>query len=134
VTNIVDIAKAAEDGGATSLSLINTLIGMAINWKTGKAFVKNGIAGYSGPAIKPIAVANLYKVYNSVKLPIIAMGGIENYKDVLEFIYAGASAVAIGTSQLINPLLPLEILNDLSAYCLKTKIDLKEIKGKVIGL
>ncbi|MCL2064894.1 MAG: dihydroorotate dehydrogenase [Candidatus Cloacimonetes bacterium] len=131
VTNIAEIAKAAELGGATALSLINTLYGMAIDWKTGKSFIKQGIGGYSGPAIKPIAVALVHKVSKEVKIPIIAVGGITCFEDVLEFIYSGATAVAIGTAQFPNPLLPIQIIKDLNDYCTLNNIRLSEIKGKV---
>ncbi|MDD4157503.1 MAG: dihydroorotate dehydrogenase, partial [Candidatus Cloacimonetes bacterium] len=99
VTDITQIAKAAEDGGATSLSLINTLLGMSIDWQTGVSHIKKGIAGYSGPAIKPVALGCVYRVANKVKIPLLAMGGVSTYKDVNEFIYSGASAVAIRTAQ-----------------------------------
>jgi len=131
VTDLTLIARAAEDGGATSISLINTLWGMAIDWKTGKSFIRQGIAGYSGPAIKPIALAATYKVAKAVNIPIIAMGGISCMEDVLEFIYAGASAVAIGTSMFSNPLLPIEIINNLDNYCKINKKSIRELKGKV---
>ena len=131
VTDIASIALAAEEGGATSISLINTLFGMAIDYKTGKSFIKQGIAGYSGPAIKPIALACVYKVAKAVKIPIIAMGGIADYRDVLEFIYAGATAVAIGTSQFPNPLLPIQIIKKLEDYCQNHQLDLHQIRGQV---
>ena len=131
VTDIAMIAKAAEDAGASSISLINTQIGMAIDFKTGKSFIKQGIAGYSGPAIKPIALASVYKTAKQIKIPIIAMGGISDYKDALEFFYAGATAIAIGTAQFANPLLPIQIIKDLEMYCKNNKIELSNIKGKV---
>ena len=131
VTDITSIAKAAEDAGATCISLINTLIGMAIDYKTGKSFIKQGIAGYSGPAIKPIALASVYKTAKKIKIPIIAMGGIASYQDVLEFIYAGATAIAIGTAQFANPILPIQIINDLSDYLQKKQININSIRAKV---
>ena len=131
VSNIAEIAKAAELGGATSISLINTLYGMAIDWKTGKSFIKMGIAGYSGPAIKPIALALVYKVAKAINIPIIAMGGVASMEDVLEFIYAGASAVAIGTAQLPNPVLPYQIIKDLKDYFMLNNLYINDLKGKV---
>ena len=131
VTDIAGIAIAAEDGGATSISLINTLLGMAIDYKTGKSFIKKGIAGYSGPAIKPVALGCVYRVANTVKIPILAMGGVSRFEDVIEFIYAGASAVAVGTAQFPNPILPLQIINNLQDYCDKNNLNLNDIKGKV---
>ena len=131
VTDIASIAKAAEDGGATSISLINTLLGMAIDYKTGKSFIKKGVAGYSGPAIKPVALGCVYRVYNSVKIPILATGGVSCFEDVLEFIYAGASAVAVGTAQFPEPKLPMKILNNLKDYCEKNNLNLSDLKGKV---
>ena len=131
VNNIAEIAKAAELGGATALSMINTVYGMAIDWKTGKSFIKQGVAGYSGPAIKPIALAAVYKSSKEVKIPIIAVGGISKYEDVLEFIYAGATAVSIGTAQLPEPMLPMKILEDLENYCALNNLYLNDIRGKV---
>ena len=131
VTDIAEIAKAAEDGGATSLSLINTLLGMAIDYKTGKSFIKKGIAGYSGPAIKPIALGCVYRVHNAVRIPILAMGGVSSFEDILEFIYAGASAVAVGTAVFPEPKLPIKIINDLTEYCDNNSINFSKIKGKV---
>ncbi len=131
VTDIAEIAKAAEDGGATSLSLINTLLGMSIDWKTGRSNIKRGIAGYSGPAIKPVALACVYKVANKVSIPLLAMGGISSYEDVIEFIYAGASVVAIGTAQFPDPELPIKIIDKLNNYCSSNHIKLLDLKKKI---
>ncbi len=99
VTDVVEIAESAEDAGADALTLINSLgPGMKIDIKTGKPILNNRFGGLSGPAIKPVAVRCVYDVYDSVNIPIIGVGGIRNYEDVLEFIYAGASCVQIGTS------------------------------------
>lgn len=103
VTNIVEIATAAKQGGADGLTLINTLLGMRIDLKTGKPILGNKMGGFSGPAIKPVALRMVYQVYEAVKIPIIGMGGIASAEDVLEFLYAGASAVAIGTMNLVDP-------------------------------
>lgn len=99
VTDITKIAKSAEDAGADGLSLINSLgPGMKIDITTGNPILKNKFGGMSGPAVKPIAIRCVYDVYNVVDIPIIGVGGIQNYEDVVEFLYAGASAVQIGTS------------------------------------
>lgn len=99
VTDITEIAKSTEDAGADGLSLINSLgPGMKIDITTGNPILKNKFGGMSGPAVKPIAIRCVYDVYNVVDIPIIGVGGIQNYEDVVEFLYAGASAVQIGTS------------------------------------
>lgn len=113
VTDIVKIAKAAEKGGADGLSMINTLMGMRLDLKTGRPILANKTGGFSGPAIKPVAIRMIYQVYEAVNIPIIGMGGIKDAYDVLEFLYAGASAVAIGTMNLVNPYICKEIIEDL---------------------
>ena len=113
VTDIVDIAKAVEDAGADGLTMINTLIGMKLDLKTAKPILANKTGGLSGPAIKPIAIRMIYEVFKNVKIPIIGMGGVENAFDVLEFLYAGASAVAVGTANFINPYVCIDIINNL---------------------
>lgn len=131
VTNIVEIAQAAKEGGADSLALINTLLGMAINPFTGKSRINKRVCGYSGSAIKPIAIANVYRVAQAVDIPILAMGGAENYLDVLEFLYAGASLVAIGTANFYNPQITTEIIADLAAHFTKYDLSVEKIRGKV---
>lgn len=113
VTNIVEIATAAKQGGADGLTLINTLLGVRIDLKTGKPILGNKMGGFSGPAIKPVALRMVYQVYEAVKIPIIGMGGIASAEDVLEFLYAGASAVAIGTMNLVDPYICKKIIDDL---------------------
>lgn len=115
VTDIVAMAKAAHRGGADGLSMINTLLGMRIDLKTKKPVIARKKGGLSGPAIKPVAIRMIYDVSQEVNLPIIGMGGIMNADDVLEFIYAGASAVAIGTANFIEPFACLEIIDELQA-------------------
>ncbi len=115
VTNIVTIAQAVEDAGADGISMINTLLGMKINLQKGESFLANITGGLSGPAIKPIAIRMIYQVYNKVKIPIIGVGGIQSAEDVLEFLYAGASAVEIGTGNFINPYMCRNIINELPA-------------------
>lgn len=103
VTDIAEIAKAAERGGADILSSINTLVGMAVNWKRREPLVANYTGGLSGPAVKPVALRCVWQVANAVKLPVIAIGGISNADDVLEFMVAGASAVQLGTILFVEP-------------------------------
>ncbi len=103
VTDIAEIAKAAERGGADILSAINTLVGMAVNWKRREPLVANYTGGLSGPAVKPVALRCVWQVAQAVKLPVIAIGGISNADDVLEFMVAGASAVQLGTILFVEP-------------------------------
>ena len=102
VTNIVDIAKAVEAGGADGITMINTLIGMRLHEKTGKPVIANGTGGLSGPAIKPVAIRMVYEVYKNVNIPIIGMGGVADAQDVIDFMSAGASAVAVGTANFVD--------------------------------
>ncbi len=131
VTNIVDIAKACEDGGADGISMINTLLGMRIDLKTRKPIIANKMGGFSGPAIFPVALRMVYQVYEAVKIPIIGMGGISSAKDVIEMMFAGATAVEIGSANLKNPYACKEIIEELPSEMEKYKINsLKEIIGK----
>ncbi len=113
VANIVEIAKAAEAGGADGLTMINTLIGMRLDLKTGKPILANRTGGLSGPAIKPVAIRMIYEVSQAVNLPIIGMGGIQSAEDVIEFFYAGASAVAVGTANFVDPYICPSIIEEL---------------------
>ncbi|TGB04979.1 dihydroorotate dehydrogenase [Halobacillus salinus] len=113
VTDIVQLAKAVEEAGASGLSMINTLTGMRIDPKTRKPIIANQVGGLSGAAIKPVAVRMVYQVYEAVDIPIIGMGGIETVDDVIEFLLAGASAVAIGSANFKNPLVCKEIIEEL---------------------
>ncbi len=113
VTDIVAIAKACEDAGADGISLINTLLGMRIDLKTKKPVIGNKMGGFSGPAIKPVALRMVYQVYEAVKIPIIGMGGVSNAEDVLEFMLAGATAVEVGATNLIDPFACKKIVEDL---------------------
>ncbi|MBI5788245.1 MAG: dihydroorotate dehydrogenase [Candidatus Schekmanbacteria bacterium] len=132
VTDIVAIAIAAEKSGADALSLINTLIGMAIDVKTRRPRLANITGGLSGPAIHPIAVRMVWQVAQAVKLPIIGLGGIMNSSDALEFIIAGARAVAVGTANFITPQTSIEILNGLRQYLVEQKIeDVNELVGSL---
>ncbi|MBZ4646571.1 MAG: dihydroorotate dehydrogenase family protein [Clostridia bacterium] len=132
VTDIKEIAKAAEDGGADAISLINTLLGMAIDINTRKPILANNVGGLSGPAVKPIAVRMVWQVASVVKVPIIGMGGIMTGEDAVEFMLAGASAVAVGTANFVDPLACIKVLEGLESYLHKNNIyDVKEIIGKV---
>ena len=113
VTDIVSIAKACEDAGADGISLINTLLGMRIDLKTKKPVIANKMGGFSGPAIKPVALRMVYQVYEAVKIPIIGMGGVSSAEDVLEFMLAGATAVEVGAANLIDPFACKKIIEDL---------------------
>ncbi len=115
VTDIVEMAKAVEDGGADGLTMINTLVGMRLNLKTGKPIIANKTGGLSGPAIKPVAIRMIYEVSQKVSIPIIGMGGISNAEDVIEFFYAGASAVAVGTANFVDPFVCPTIIDELPA-------------------
>jgi len=123
VTNIALIAKAVEEAGADGITMINTLLGMRLDLSTGKPIIANGTGGLSGSAIRPVAVRMVYDVYKSVKIPIIGMGGVMRAEDVLEFIYAGASAVAVGTANFIDPYACLDIIAELPAVLAKYGID-----------
>ena len=120
VTDIVGMAKAAEEAGSDILSLINTLIGMKIDIVRRRPVLGNVIGGLSGPAVRPVAVRMVYQVAQAVKVPIIGMGGIITVEDALEFILAGASAVAIGTGNFVEPELAERLADELSAYLDKT--------------
>jgi len=131
VTSITDIAIQAEKAGADGLALINTLYGMAIDVKTKRPKLHNIIGGYSGPAIKPIALQNVYKVAQAVKIPILAMGGIASTNDALEFIIASATAVAVGTYNFVNPMCALDIIRGIENYCNENKIKYKNLIGSL---
>ena len=113
VSNIVEMAQAVEAGGADGITMINTLVGMRLDIKTGKPILANLTGGLSGPAIKPIAIRMIYEVSQAVSLPVIGMGGVQSAEDVIEFLYAGASAVAVGTANLVDPLVCPAIIDDL---------------------
>lgn len=130
VTDITEIAKACEAAGADGLSLINTLLGMRIDLKTKKPVLANKAGGFSGPAIKPVAVRMVYQVYEAVKIPIVGMGGISTAEDVIEMMLAGASAVEVGAANLVEPFACKNIIEDLPRVMQKYGIDnLKDIIG-----
>ena len=132
VTDIAQIALAAQDGGADAVSLVNTFSAMAIDVKTRKSRIGNFTGGLSGPAIKPIALYMVQKVASQVKIPVIGMGGIMTTSDALEFLIAGASMIAVGTANFINPRAPLDILEGIEAFMKENKIsDIREIIGSL---
>ena len=130
VTDIVEIAKACESEGAGGVSLINTLLGMRIDLKTKKPILANKMGGFSGPAIKPVALRMVYQVYDAVKIPIIGMGGISTAEDVIEMMLAGATAVQVGAQNLVDPFACKNIIDNLPKVMEKYKINsLTEIIG-----
>ena len=126
VTRIEDIAQAAESGGADAVSAINTVVGMAIDLKTRKPKLNTTFGGLSGPAIKPIAIANVHKVFKAVNIPIIGIGGIATAKDVVEFLLAGATMVQIGTMNYQNPNLGVQLKEEQSEYYSQNGIEKTE--------
>lgn len=130
--DIVGIAKAVEAEGATGLSLINTILGMAIDFYREEIVFNNTYAGLSGPAVKPIALRILHQVAKAVDIPIIGMGGITSYKDVLEFLMAGATAVEVGTYNFMNPKAGAEIISDLEKYLEEKNKNIKDYIKKLV--
>ena len=132
VTDITEMAKAAEAAGADAISLINTITGMKIDVNRRQFVLANKTGGLSGPAIKPVAVRMVYQCANAVNIPIIGMGGIATAEDALEFIMAGATAVSVGAMNFMNPYTTIEVVEGIEGYMLKNKIsDIKELIGCV---
>ena len=130
VTDIASIAAACENAGADAISMINTLMGMRINLRTKKPIIANKTGGYSGPAILPVALRMVYQVYETVKIPIVGMGGISTAEDVIEMMLAGATAVEVGAANLIDPFACKNIIDDLPKVMEKYGIkDLNDIIG-----
>ncbi len=130
VTDIATIARAAEDGGADGLSLINTLVGMAIDIRTRRPRIANVTGGLSGPAIRPVAVRMVWQAAKAVRLPILGMGGIVTAEDAVEFLLAGATAVAVGTANFIDPTSVLKVIEGLHDYCAGNGIqDVRQLVG-----
>ncbi len=123
VTDIVEMAKAVEAGGADGITMINTLVGMRINVQSAKPVIANKTGGLSGPAVKPVAIRMIYEVSQQVNIPIIGMGGIQNAEDVIEFFYAGASAVAVGTANFVDPFVCPTIIAELPELLEKLGFD-----------
>ncbi|MCF0110089.1 MAG: dihydroorotate dehydrogenase [Erysipelotrichaceae bacterium] len=131
VTDVVAIAKAAEEGGADGISMINTLLGARFDLKTGKPIIANIMGGFSGPAIKPVALRMVYQVYKAVNIPIIGIGGIATAEDVIEMMYAGATAVQVGAENCRNPYACKEIIENLPSVMDEYNINsLSEIIGR----
>ena len=130
VTDIVSIAKACEEAGADGISMINTMLGMKIDLKTKKPVIANKMGGFSGPAIKPVAVRMIYQVYEAVNIPIVGMGGVSSAEDVIELMLAGATAVEVGAANLIDPFAARDIVNNLPKVMEKYSINnLSDIIG-----
>lgn len=133
VTDITEIARSAEAGGADALSLINTLLGMRIDINTKRPVLFNNMGGLSGPCIKPVAVRMVWQVRNAVKLPIIGMGGISSWEDAVEFMIAGADIVSVGTANFIDPFTAPKIVDGLFNYAKNNKLEnISEIVNTVI--
>lgn len=132
VTSISEIGRAVENGGADALSAINTLVGMAIDVRTKKPKLSTITGGLSGPAIKPVALARVFELVNSVTIPVVAIGGISTSDDALEFLIAGATAVQVGTANFINPRAPLDVLEGLEEYCRTHNLSVSQIIGSMI--
>ena len=132
VSCIADNARAAEQGGADGISLINTLAGMAVNYKTRKPILFNNTGGVSGACVKPVALKMVWDCYNAVKIPIIGLGGITSYTDVLEFMICGARAVEIGTHNFTEPLGAKNIVDDLTKYVEENDMDINDLVGTLI--
>ncbi len=132
VTNIAEIAKGVEEGGANGVSLINTLLGMKIDINTRKPILANNTGGLSGPAIKPVAVRMVYQVSQAVKIPIMGLGGIMNGEDAIEFMLAGASTISIGAGNFVDPYTSIKTIEEIEKYMEKYNIEnITDIVGKV---
>lgn len=132
VTDIALMARAVESAGADAISLINTLLGMAIDIATWRPVLGNTVGGFSGPAVKPVAVRMVWQVANAVKVPVIGMGGIMTAEDAIEFMLAGASAVAVGTANFVNPYVSVEVAEGIQHYLTKRGLaHVSELVGKV---
>ena len=130
VTNIADIARAVEAEGADSVSLINTLMGMAIDAERRCTLTSRPFAGFSGPAIKPVALRCVWQCHNAVKIPLLGMGGISNGTDAVEFMLAGATAVAVGTANFVNPQATIDVIDGIADYCERHGVkDVNELIG-----
>ena len=132
VTSITDIAKSVEANGADAVSLINTLLGMRIDIKTGRPILKNNVGGLSGPAVFPVAVRMVCQVANAVNIPVMGMGGVATWEDAVEIMMAGASAVQVGAAIFNDPYAPIKIIDGLEQYCIDNNIDnISQIVGTV---
>lgn len=132
VTDITEIARAAEASGADAISLINTLLGMAIDARTRKPVLARVVGGLSGPAVKPVALRMVWQCHNAVKVPILGMGGISTGEDAIEFMLAGATAIAVGTANFVNPHAVNDVLDGMVDYC--ERYGVKDINELIGGL
>lgn len=123
VTDITEIARAAEGAGADSLSLINTLLGMAVDVERRRPMLSTVTGGLSGPAVRPVAVRMVWQVAKAVSIPIVGLGGITNGRDALEFIMAGATAVQVGTANFLDPAVTMRVVDEIANYCRHHNID-----------
>jgi len=130
VTSIENIALAAESAGADAISAVNTFVGLGVDYKTGKMILSTKFGGISGPAIKPMALAKVHKIYQNIKIPIIGMGGIMNYKDIIEFMRVGSQMIQIGTLNYRDPSLTTNLYDNLKSFLMKNNLScIKELKG-----
>ena len=131
VTSIEKIAQSAENGGADAISAVNTFLGMAIDYKTGKILLSTKFGGVSGPAIKPLAIAKVHKIYNEVNIPIIGMGGISSFSDIIEFLRAGSNLIQVGTLNYRDPSILNKLYDDLEIFLKQIKIkNINDLVGK----
>lgn len=131
VTDIVSIARGAEQGGADAITAINTLIGMAVDWRKRKPVLGRGIGGLSGPAIKPVALRMVHEVSRAVRIPVVGVGGARTAEDVLEFVCAGASAVEVGTAAFVDPAILVGVVDDLQRLLAAANTTIAELRGSL---
>ena len=131
VPDIVSIAKGAEQGGADGITAINTLIGMAVDWRKRKPILGRGIGGLSGPAIKPVALRMVHEISRAVRIPVIGVGGARTAEDVLEFVCAGASAVEVGTAAFVDPAVLVGVVDDLARLLAGANTSIAELRGSL---
>lgn len=130
VTDIAEIARAVESEGAEAVSLINTLMGMAVDVERRRPCLSTVTGGLSGPAVRPVAVRMVWQTAKAVKIPVIGLGGIASGRDALEFLMAGATAVQVGTANFLDPAITVKIIDEIEEYCVRHKIsDIREIIG-----
>ena len=130
VTDVTEIAKAAEAGGADGISLINTLLGMAVDARTRRPKLARVVGGLSGPAVKPVALRMVWQCHSAVNIPILGMGGICTAEDAIEFMLCGATAIAVGTANFIDPHTTMEVIDGIEAYCMENRIaDVNDLIG-----
>jgi len=130
VTDIEDIALSAESSGADAISAVNTFLGMAIDYKTGKFLLSSKFGGLSGPAIKPLALSKIYKIYNQIKIPVIGMGGISKVSDIVEFLRVGSTMIQVGTLNYRDPSIISKFYDQLKSFMIENKInDISDLIG-----